>query len=140
MTPTRTIRRRTNRCSPYARPRRGRVVVRGTGSATACAPTLSAIRRALSTQPDPRVEEAIDQVDSKTGEHDCKADQEHDRLDDGVVTTEDRFDEEPSGAWNGKDRLGDDRPAEEVAQLNAQDGDDRQHPVLERVPQDDAAL
>ena len=57
----------------------------------------------------------------------------HDGLHERVVAAEDRVHRQPADPGPGEDRLGDDRAPEQDAELEADDGDERNGRVLQRV-------
>ena len=66
----------------------------------------------------------------------AKAEQQHDGLHDGIVALRDRLHGELAHAGPGEDGLGHHRAAEQRPDLQPEDGHDRDHGVLERVPED----
>src|SRR5213594_1454650 len=120
---------RTNTPPPSAirrvrRPRLGRTAAAGSPSARA----------------DAGIEEAIDQVDAEVDHDEEYGGQEHRALHDGVVAVVDRLDREPSDARPRKHRFRHDGAAEQRAELQPGDGDDRDGRVLQRVLGDDQRL
>ena len=87
-------------------------------------------------EPDPRVEDAVGEVDEQVDEDDDDGDEEDAALDDGVVARLDRVDQPGADAREGEDRLGEHRAGEQQPDLEADDRRDRQH----RVAQDVAAV
>src|SRR3989338_4716649 len=87
----------------------------------------------------PRVEHAIEHVDREVREHDDDRDEHHEVLDDRVVAPEDRLDQEACHPRQVEHGLGDDEPADQEGELDADHGDDRQDRVLEGVAPDDGA-
>src|SRR5207244_7385951 len=89
---------------------------------------------------DARVEDAVQHVDQQVGEDHHDGDEHHEVLHDRIVPPEDRLHQEPGDAGQVEDGLGDHQAADEEGELDRDDGDHRQHRVLERVtPDDDAA-
>src|SRR6266542_1275243 len=78
-----------------------------------------------SSEPDPRVEIGVDHVHQKIDDHKGAGKEEHRGLHDRVVAVEDGLDGEATHAGPGEDGLGDDRAAEEQAQLDLHEGPGR---------------
>src|SRR6266540_4448736 len=95
--------------------------------------TAGAAPAARSARADAGIEEAIDQVDAEVDHDEEHGGQEHRALHDGVVAVVDRLDREPSDARPRKHGLRHDGAAEQRAELQPGDGDDRDGRVLERV-------
>ena len=89
---------------------------------------------------DPRVEEPVGQVDDEVHEHVQHGNDQGEALDDHVVAAGDRLVDRPADAGQVEDRLGEDGPGQEPAQLQADDGHDRQERVAGGVPQHDRAF
>src|SRR5439155_9119824 len=113
-------------------------------SATNTAPAIASprVRRARlggagSARADARIEEAIDEVDDEVDHDEQHGGDEHRALHDGIVAVVDRLDREPADAGPGKHGLGHDGAAEQGAELQAGDRDDRHRGVLQRVLDDD---
>src|SRR4051794_30933670 len=77
----------------------------------------------------PGVDEIDDQVDQ---DHHC-SDNQNVALELGVIALKDRIERQAPKAGHREDRLDDDRAAQEIAELDAQDGYYRDQGVLERV-------
>src|SRR5574341_412304 len=86
-----------------------------------------------SLQPDPRIEVRVHHVHDEVHQHERGREQEHGRLDHGIVAVVDRLHGQPPDARPREDRLRDHRAAEERAELDADDRHDRDRGVLERV-------
>src|SRR5262245_43925384 len=87
--------------------------------------------------PDPRIEHGTHDVDHEVDQYVGSAGQEDEALHDGDVTVQDHVDRQPSQALAGEHVLDDDTPAEQRAELEADDGDDRDDRVPERVAKQD---
>src|SRR6267142_7115054 len=103
------------------------------------APTWTAISAGLTAIADPRVEDAVQHVHEEVGQNHDDGDEHDEVLDDGVVAPEDRLDQEPRDAGQVEDGLRDHEAADEKRELDADDGDDREQGVLERMTPDDDA-
>src|SRR6266571_6506483 len=101
------------------------------------APAGTTISAGLTAIADPRVEDAVQHVHEQVGEDHDDGDEHDEVLDDGIVAPEDRLDQEPRDAGQVEDGLRDDEAADEKRELDADDGDDREQGVLERVTPDD---
>src|SRR5882724_10134430 len=128
--PTTVARRRTRRDS-HNGPRRA--LSAGRGSAR----TLTGPGSLVS---DPRIEDDVRQVDGEVHQHVNARDTQHHALDDGVVAAQHGRDDQPAEPGNVEDLLHDDGAGDEDGQRDADDGDGRDHRVLERVLVDDCAL
>ena len=64
---------------------------------------------------------------------DHDADEHHEVLHDRIVAVAHRLDHEARDAGNIEDRLGDDQAADQECGLDADDGDDGQHGVAQRM-------
>src|SRR5438067_2283869 len=93
-----------------------------------------ALPLSTSGYPDPWVEPAVGQVDQEIDQDDGGGQDEDGGLDDWVVAVDDRLDREQADARPGEDGLDDDRPAEDVAKLEADDRDQRNQGVAQPVP------
>src|SRR6058998_1003480 len=89
------------------------------------------------SEPDPRIEEAVNDVDGQVQDDDARGQEQVDALDDRVVAPGDGIEQELPHAREDEDALHDDRPAEESRQLEPHHGDDWDHGVLQHVPGDD---
>src|SRR6266478_6327755 len=103
-------------------------------------PRLGRTPGARSARSDAGIEETIDQVDAEVDHDEEHGGQEHRALHDGVVAVVDRLDREPSDARPRKHRFRHDGAAEQRAELQPGDGDDRDGRVLQRVLGDDQRL
>src|SRR5262245_40298712 len=66
---------------------------------------------------DLRVEPAVEQIDDQVDQREEQGEDQYGALDQWEIALGDRRDHQPTGAGPSKDRLGDDRPAEQVAEL-----------------------
>src|SRR5499426_881383 len=89
---------------------------------------------------DTRVEPRVGQVDQQVDDDEPEGDEEDQRLHHWIVAVGDRVDHEPADAVQGEHGLGDHGPADKERELCPDERDDREHRVLERVPDDDRAL
>src|SRR4029077_1393108 len=103
--------------------------------ATAPAPNVQAGTRALG-EADSGIQVAIKEIhdDVDADEEDC--DDEHGALHERVVALEDRGEEHPPDPGHREDLLHHDRPAEQLTDLDAEQRDDDDEPVLQHVPPD----
>src|SRR5262245_6720399 len=119
-----------------------RIASRARMPAPSIAPRWRANRRATpgpaSAEADARIGESIGDVDEDVDEHVCRRHEEHAALHEREVLGEDPADDETAEAGTAEDRLHDHGAGEEIAELQAEDGDDRYQRVLERVPHHDA--
>src|SRR5207248_1891470 len=122
---------------------------RGTGSARGRAITLIAVRAAAHSRDranrsslvaHPRVEDDVREVDHEVDQHVHAGDAQHDSLDDRVVAPQHRRDDQPAQARDVEHRLHHDRPRDQDRERDADDGNRRDHRVLERVLVDDRPL
>src|SRR2546422_2615033 len=90
-----------------------------------------------SSQPNPRVEVGVEDVNDQIDEHEGGREEEDRRLHHRIVAVVDGLDRQSADARPGEDRLGDDRAAEQRAQLDPDDGHDRDGGVFEGVLPDD---
>src|SRR5437899_304572 len=95
--------------------------------------TAGAAPGARSARSDAGIEEAIDQVDAEVDHDEEHGGQEHRALDDGVVAVVDRLDREPADARPREHRFRHHGAAEQRAELEPGDGDDRDGGVLQGV-------
>src|SRR5262245_45970420 len=130
--PTRAERlRKVSRMASRHRPRSRRP-----GAASTTWVSLSGISSmAMSAHPDLGVEDAVEDVGQQVDDHEGHGHHQREPLDDEVVPPGDGVEQRLAHAGDVEDRLGEDRPAQQRAQRQADDGDDRQH----RVPQGVAA-
>src|SRR5664280_2726686 len=91
----------------------------------------------LAAMTDPRIDRAIDQVDDKVDADHHRRNQHHAALQGWVVAPADRFDQPMANPGPGKDRLGQHRAGEQARHHQADDGDDRQQGVAQRMHADD---
>src|SRR5579883_2128019 len=87
---------------------------------------------------DPRVEEGIGDVDEEIEADNEKGDDDDVGGDDREIALEDRLQQQIAGPRPLEDRLGDEREADELAELQADHGNDRDEHVAQRVLDDDA--
>src|SRR5580765_7480881 len=88
---------------------------------------------------DARIQERVGQVDQKIDQHVRAGGDKHDALYQRIVAREHRFDDEAAEPGYDEDLLGDDRPAHERARLQAENRDDRDQAVADRVTEHDGA-
>src|SRR5262245_49109020 len=88
---------------------------------------------AMTSVPDARIEVGVARIHGEVHEHHHGDDEEIDALDDGIVALIDRVEEEAPHARQSKDGLEDHHAAEDLRDLGAEDGDDRDQRVLEAV-------
>src|SRR5258705_13750022 len=109
-------------------------------AAPSIAPRWRARRRPMPGPPSPeadaRVGEGIGDVDENIDEHVPGGDEQHAALHERKVLGEDAADDEPAEPGAAEDGLHDHGAGEEIAELETEDGDDRDQRVLERVPYD----
>src|SRR3954449_11001504 len=91
---------------------------------------------AMSASLDARVERGLDHVDGEVEKHEEQRQHEDRALQQRQVALEDRGVEEKAGAGPGEHRLDQDRAAEEIAELQAHDGERRRGGVLDDVEKD----
>src|SRR6266545_203855 len=84
-----------------------------------------------SSKPNPRVEVGVEHVYDQIGAHEGGREGDDCRLHHRVVAVVDGVDRQAADARPGEDRLGDDRASEQRAQLDPDDGHDRDRGVLE---------
>src|SRR5262245_22911473 len=87
---------------------------------------------------DPGIEDGVEQIDNEVQDDEAGGDQQHHPLQDDEIVGEDRADEEPADAWKRKDRLDDQRAADQPADIDAGDRHQRQRRGLERMYEQDA--
>src|SRR3989454_321035 len=95
---------------------------------------------ASSARADTGIEESIDQVDAEIDHDEEHGGQEHRALHDRVIAVVDRLDREPPDARPREHRLRHHGPAEQGAELEPGDRDDRHGRVLEHVLDDHQRL
>src|SRR6266566_4219715 len=89
---------------------------------------------------DPRIDQAVREIGDQVGDEREGGDDDEVTHDDRVVALEDRLDHELPHAGNGEDRLDDHAAADEAGEREAEDRDDREQRVAERVLADHHAL
>src|SRR5258705_552018 len=97
------------------------------------------MRRRLA-ESDPRIEEAVDDIDHQVQHDDARGQEQVDALDDGIVTPGDGVEQELPHAGDDEDAFHDDRPPQEGRELEAHHGDHRDHGVLQDVAGDHERL
>src|SRR5262245_20683276 len=99
------------------------------GAPPAATTSVSSIRvgvlLAAAGGPDPRIDEPDDQIDHEVHPDDQECQEHHGALDHREVLVADRLDRERGHARPCEDGLGDDGPAQELAELQAQHRDHR---------------
>src|SRR5919108_5846419 len=108
-----------------------------TGSAASAGGSVWVAVTAMSGEPDPRVDHRVEEVDQQVDEDEGRGHDQHAAADERVVARVDRLDGEAAEPRPGEDRFGEDRPAEEEAELQPDDRQDRDERVAERVDDDD---
>ena len=98
----------------------------------------SSVRRLLIA--DARIEPRIGDVGQDVGDHDGDADDDEDAHQHRIVAREDRVEGQAADAGPREHRLGQHRAGDQRPQVEADDGDDRQDGVPQRMHQHDAAL
>src|SRR5262249_35894920 len=93
-----------------------------------------------SAEPDAGVEIGGEDGGDQVRQDVADREEEHHALDDEEIPAEDGVDHQPADARQGKERLGDDRVAEQAADLEPDHGDDGDERVLEGVLGDDHSL
>src|SRR5262249_26825033 len=117
-TPTTTSRRAKKRRTAFRKNERGRSARRA-----GCRSTPGS---ALSmAKPNAWIERAVQEIDDDVGQHDARAGEEHQRLQHEILAPRDGVHHQPAETRDGEDRLGDHGPAEDVAELEAHDGEHR---------------
>src|SRR2546430_4879397 len=89
-----------------------------------------------SIQPDPGIEECVENIDDQTERHEYDHPEGGYRHDDRIVVVQDRFVEQQADTLVLEDRLGDDRAAEQRTDPNSDIGDDRDDRVSHGVLSD----
>src|SRR5215475_7852494 len=100
-------------------------------------------RRATGTSSavaDAGVEVSIGDVGEEIDQHEGGGDDEQRALHHGIVAREDALDDQPSHSGQREDRLGEHGAAQVVAELEAEDGENRDHGVAEGMPIDDEPI
>src|SRR5260370_39443321 len=67
---------------------------------------------------DPRAEHGIEHVDRETQQHEPHGNEQHDALQADEIARIDGADQQPANAGQGEDRLDDDRPADQPADVD----------------------
>src|SRR5215475_426179 len=115
--------------------------VRGAGSAFGFEGEVSVSTwLAMASVPDARIEIGVARVHGEVHEHHDGDDEEIDPLDHRIVALVDGIEEEAPHARQAEDRLENHHSAEDLRDLRAEHGDDRDEGVLEAVLEDDPAL
>src|ERR671937_557171 len=91
-------------------------------TATSASPKATS---ALRTEANPRIDVRVHQIDGEIAQHEQTADEEHRTLHDRIVALEHGPEEQAPDARQGEHFFGDDRAAEQIADLHAGDGDQR---------------
>src|SRR2546423_10625011 len=86
-----------------------------------------------SRQADARIEPAIEQIHEQVHEDEDGGDQQHQALNEVEIAARGGVDEELADAVDVEHLLGHDEAADQERELEADDGDDRQHGVAQRV-------
>src|SRR5688572_31119530 len=81
-----------------------------------------------SGEPDPGIQEAIEQVHEDIDDDEEHGDDEHAALHQRVVALDDRGQQHPSDAGDGEDLLDHDRSTEQLSGLDAEERDDHDEP------------
>src|SRR5438445_3615380 len=89
---------------------------------------------------DPRIEPAVGEVNDQGHEDDHERDDENIGLQLRIVSRRDRSEREPAGTRHRESRLDEDGTAQQIAELDAEDRDHRDHGVLERVAHEHGPL
>src|SRR6266481_6746640 len=90
--------------------------------------------------PDPRIEHGVQEIHEEIHEDDDRDYEQVDALDHRVIALEDGVEEKAAHARQLEDGLDDDRPAEDLRELYAEDGDHGDEGVLQAVLEDDHAF
>src|SRR5688572_12954952 len=90
--------------------------------------------RAAGLVADSRVDDCIEGVNHEIDQHEPECVEEYQTRNQRVVASRHAADQQAANARPGEDRLGNDRTREQLAQLEADDGDDRDQGVLDHVP------
>src|SRR3990172_1385499 len=88
---------------------------------------------AASVIADPWIEIGVDQIDEQVDHDEDDRDEKYPGLDDRVVPLIDPVEDQPADAGHAEDLLDHDRPAQQVADLDPLNRDDRDRRVLKRV-------
>src|SRR6185436_11927268 len=89
---------------------------------------------------DSGIQVAIEQIHEDVDEDEEDRDHEHASLNERVVALDDRGKQHPADAGDREDLLDDDRTAEQLADLDAEERHDDDQPVLQDVPPDDESV
>src|SRR6266702_6276608 len=95
---------------PSRRPRR----------AGAC-PTPSSMLSSSVAMTDPRIESGVEHIDDEVDQHEARTDQQHHALQDDEIAGVDRADQQPADTRQRKNRLHDQRPADQSSDTNSGD-------------------
>src|SRR4051794_21352673 len=74
----------------------------------------------------PRIENGVEQIDDEVHHHEAHGDHQHRSLQDDQIAGVDRTDQKPADSRQRKDRLDDQRAADQSADIDAGDRDQRQ--------------
>src|SRR5579863_9416034 len=106
----------------------------GSGGGTGVASVTSGSGAAI---PDPWVEYRVRDVREEVAEHGHEREDQRDPLDQGQVVVADPGKQVVADALHLEDRLDDGRRADQPAQVQPDDGDEGEHGVPQRVPDED---
>src|SRR5690348_1124618 len=112
---------------PSRRPRR----------AGAAAPLSSRLRSSVAMA-DPRIKNSVEHVDNKIHDDEARGDQQHHALHDDEIAGVDRADNQPADPRQRKNRLHDQGTADQTADIDAGDRDERERGRLQRMNEQDA--
>src|SRR5262249_19874920 len=115
------------RHSDWSRPM---LAAAGASNGTTCAETVAITARLAA---DRRVEPRVGQVDVEVQRNQGRRHEHHVGLHHRIVPIEDRLHREPAHSRQREDLLDDERPGQQDAELAANDRDDRDQRVLERM-------
>src|SRR6185503_6584008 len=115
-----------------------------TGSRTMAAPMPARPKdrpaAAALGEADSGIQVAIEQVHKDVHEHEKDRDHEHASLNERVIALDDRGKQHPADTGDRVDLLDDDRAAEQLADLDAEQRHDDDQPVLQDVPPNDESM
>src|SRR3989442_1218092 len=114
-------------------------VVRRTSCVTAISTSL-ALAGLGGAVADPGVQPGIEQIDDQIDEDDDERGQQHHRLHDRNIATQDGIDDEAAQPVERKNGLRDHQPAHQEGELRADDGDHRQHGIFQSMFDDHEEL
>src|SRR5688572_10843066 len=86
---------------------------------------------------DPGVEDGVEEVDGEVDQHEGGADEDYTSLHHEVVVLEDAPDDGVAEALHAEDALDDERPADELTDADAGDGEEREARGSQGVPEQD---